>query len=61
MGLSRPVHSLYFFLLFTTHICFPITLLKHFLNITLPIKYLTTQLVIGYSPFITVILKRTSA
>ncbi len=61
MGLSRPVHSLYAYLLFTTHICFPIILLKHFLNITLPVKDFTTQLVIGYSPFITIILKRASA
>ena len=56
MGSSKPAHSLYFFLLFTTHICFPIILLKHFLNITLPVKDFTSQLVVGYSPFITIIL-----
>ena len=61
MGLSRPAHSLYAYLLSTTHICFPIIFLKHFLNITLPIKDFTSQLIIGYSPFITIILKRASA
>ena len=41
--------------------CFPIIFLKHFLNITLPVEDFTSQLVIGYSPFITIILKRKSA
>ena len=54
---------LYLFLYRThvTYICFPIILLKHFLNITFSVKDFTTQLVIGYSLFITIILKRTFA